>query len=307
LKNKSSYFHDLFRLKQHQERISYLPARGKQPRQADWPNQPGITIDDFFNYPGSNSIGVRTGAQHGPLAIFDIDGESALKLSCDRGMKPSEWITWQIHRHEAPSRLKLLCIPTPEQIKQLERLSFIATVKTKSPIKDSQGNLVQKGEGLEFFFGGKQGIVWGHHPEGGRYFWPDGFGPEALSAPPDQWWQFAVEQSRRIGAPRCESGGMRYPRGERGRRLDPCPICGRCSGNGSELWCEAKGELLFCMPGSTYSAVMSHPGLKVGDVIDGWAAVKNNRDGGWTFRRHRINPIQAIRQRLFEDASSWAA
>ena len=173
MKNRSSHFHDLLRLKQHQGRLSYLPARGKQPRQVDWPNQPGMNIDDFFNYPGSNSVGVRTGTQHGPLAIFDIDGESALKLSCDCGMKPSEWITWQIHRKEAPNRLKLLCIPTPEQIQQLERSSFIATVKTKPPIKDGQGNLIQKGEGLEFFFGSKQGIVWGIHPDGGRYLWPE--------------------------------------------------------------------------------------------------------------------------------------
>ena len=57
------------------------------------------------------------------------------------------------------------------------------------------------------------------------------------------------------------------------------------------------------MPGSTYSAEMSYPGLMVGDVIDGWAAVKNNRDGGWTFRRHRPNPIQGLRQRLVEDAA----
>ena len=145
-----------------------------------------MNIDDFFNYPGSNSVGVRTGTQHGPLAIFDIDGESALKLSCDRGMKPSQWITWQIHRKEAPNRLKLLCIPTPEQLQQLERPSFIATVKTKPPIKDDQGKVIQKGEGLEFFFGGKQGICAGQHPDGGHYFWPDGLGPEALSAPPEQ-------------------------------------------------------------------------------------------------------------------------
>ena len=293
MKNKSSYFHDLFRLKQHQERISYLPARGKQPRQADWPNQPGITIDDFFKYPGSNSIGVRTGSRHGPLAIFDIDGESALKLSCDRGMKPSEWITWQIHRKEAPNRLKLFCIPTPEQLQQLERPSFSKTVNTKPPIKDEQGKVIQKGEALEFFFGGKQGICWGQHPDGGRYIWPDGLGPEVLSAPPEQWWQFAVEQSRQA-AP--ATSRRHHSNLGPGRRLDPCPICGRRSGTGSELWCEEKGELLWCMPGSTFAAEMSHPGLKVGDVIDGWAAVKHNTDGGWTFRRHRPSPLSQLRK-----------
>ena len=94
MKNKSSHFHDLLRLKQHQERLSYLPARGKQPRQVDWPNQPGMNIDDFFNYSGGNSVGVRTGIQHGPLAIFDIDGESALKLSCDRDIESYCSLLW---------------------------------------------------------------------------------------------------------------------------------------------------------------------------------------------------------------------
>ena len=211
-------------------------------------------------------------------------------------MEPWSWATWQVHRAEAPGRLKLLCIPTSEQLQHLERPSFIATAKTKPPIKDDQGNVIQKGEALEFFFGGKQGISCGQHPDGGQYIWPDGLGPEALSAPPEQWWQFAVEQSRSIGASRCDSGVTRYPRGERGRRLDPCPICGRVSGSGSELWCEEKGELLFCMNGSTFSAEMSHPGLKVGDVIDGWAAVKHNVDGGWTFRKHRPSPLSQLRK-----------
>ena len=287
---------DLERLKPLQQRLSFLPAKGKIPLQGDWPNQPGLTVEELLRYPGCNSVGVRTGPQHGPLAIFDIDGGSGLELACSRGMEPWSWITWHVHRAEAPDRLKLLCIPTPEQLQQLERPSFIATAKTKPPIKDEQGNVIQKAEALEFFFGGKQGICLGQHPYGGHYFWPDGLGPEALSAPPEQWWQFAVEQSRSIGAPRCDSGVTRYPRGERGRRLDPCPICGRRSGTGSELWCEEKGELLFCMPGSTYAAEMSHPGLKVGDVIDGWAAVKHNSDGGWTFRTHRPSPLSQLRK-----------
>ena len=286
----------LQRLRPHQNRLSFLPAKGKRPLQDDWPNQPGLTVEELLRYPGCNSVGVRTGPQHGPLAIFDFDGGSALELGCSLGMEPWGWITWQVHRAEAPDRLKLLCIPTPEQLQQLERPSFIATAKTKPPIKDDQGNVIQKAEALEFFFGGKQGIGWGQHPDGGQYIWPDGLGPEALSAPPEQWWQFAVEQSRSALSPRGSTGIPRYPRGERGRRLDPCPICGRRSGTGSELWCEEKGELIWCMNGSTFSAELSHPGLKVGDVIDGWAAVKHNRDGGWTFRKHRPSPLSQLRK-----------
>lgn len=298
---------ELKRLEELQQRLSFLPARGKRPLQDDWPNQHGLTVDELINYARSNSVGARTGPQHGPLAIFDIDGETALELSCNRGMKPWDWTTWQVHREEAPSRLKLLCIPTLEQLQQLERQSFIDSVRTKPPVRDEQGKVIKKGEALEFFFGGKQGIVWGQHPEGGRYIWPDGLGPEALSAPPDVWWQFAVERSREPLSTHVDPSGKRYPRGGRGRRLDPCPICGRCSGTSSELWCEEKGELLFCMPGSTYSPVIAHPRLKVGDVINGWACVAENRDGGRTFRKHRSNSIQGLRQRLVEEATTWAA
>ena len=127
---------DLERLKPLQQRLSFLPAKGKIPQQGDWPNQPGLTVEELLRYPGCNSVGVRTGPQHGPLAIYDFDGDTALELGCSLGMEPWSWITWQVHRREAPDRLKLLCIPTPEQLQQLERPSFIATAKTKPPIKD---------------------------------------------------------------------------------------------------------------------------------------------------------------------------
>ena len=112
---------DLERLKPLQQRLSFLPARGKRPLQDNWPNQPGLTVEELLRYPDCNSVGVRTGPQHGPLAIFDFDGGSALELGCSRGMEPWGWVTWQVHRAEAPDRLKLLCIPTPEQLQQLER------------------------------------------------------------------------------------------------------------------------------------------------------------------------------------------
>lgn len=284
---------DLERLKPLQQRLSFFPARGKRPLQVDWPNQPGLTVEELINYPRCNSVGVRTGPQHGPLAIFDIDGEAGLELGCSHGMEPWSWDTWQIHRREAPFRLKLFCIPTPEQLQQLKRPSFSKSVNTKPPVKDEQGNVIEKGEALEFFFGGKPGICWGQHPDGGCYHWPDGLGPEALSAPPEQWWQFAVEQSRQAAPARSR---RHHSNLGPGRRLDPCPICQRRSGTGSELWCEEKGELLFCMNGSTFSAEMSHPSLKVGDVIDGWAAVKHNSDGGWTFRKHRPSPLSQLRK-----------
>ena len=71
---------DLERLKPLQRRLSFLPARGKRPLQDDWPNQPGLTVEELLRYPDCNSVGVRTGPQHGPLAIFDFDGEAKTTL-----------------------------------------------------------------------------------------------------------------------------------------------------------------------------------------------------------------------------------
>ena len=109
---------DLERLKPLQQRLSFLPAQGKRPLQDNWPNQPGLTVEELLRYPGCNSVGVRTGPQHGPLAIYDIDGGSGLELACSRGMEPWGWATWQVHRAEAPDRLKLFCIPTPDQLQR---------------------------------------------------------------------------------------------------------------------------------------------------------------------------------------------
>ena len=109
---------DLERLKPLQQRLSFLPAQGKRPLQDNWPNQPGLTVEELLRYPGCNSVVVRTGPQHGPLAIYDIDGGSGLELACSRGMGPWGWATWQVHRAEAPDRLKLFCIPTPDQLQR---------------------------------------------------------------------------------------------------------------------------------------------------------------------------------------------
>ena len=80
--------HDLERLKPLQQRLSFLPAKGKIPLQGDWPNQPGLTVDELLRFRDCNSVGVRTGPQHGPLAIYDFDGDTALELGCSLGMEP---------------------------------------------------------------------------------------------------------------------------------------------------------------------------------------------------------------------------
>jgi hypothetical protein len=192
-------------------------------------------------------------------------------------MEPWSVPTWQVHRDNDPFRFKVLFQPTPEQIAQLP-ISADGSPEFQGKTLTAPKTDTSKGEALEVFFaGGRQVIVLGEHPSsGGNYFWPDGLGPEALTAPPDDWWAHALQiahswQQRKV------TGSKSSSTRNGSRRLDPCPICGRHSGhNGSALWCEETTEgLILCMPGSTFSAEQSHGPLVVGQVLDnGYALVK---------------------------------
>ncbi len=116
-------------------------------------------------------------------------------------------------------------------------------------------------------------------------------GPEQLTAPPADWWQFAIEiattaQQRKLtgSKPSCTRNKT--------RRLNPCPVCGRHDGQGgSALWCEQTQQgLILCMPGSTFSAEATHGPMRIGQVVDGWALVKRTPIGDGdvlSFKAHR--------------------
>ena len=116
-----------------------------------------------------------------------------------------------------------------------------------------------------------QVIIGGEHPSGDRYIWLDGAGPEQLEAPDAQWWAFIKHCHAMAQQPPHQT---RIP-GSTGstRRANPCPVCGRHDGlGGSNLWCEySQSGLLFCMPGTTFSAPA---GLRIGDVVNTWALKK---------------------------------
>jgi hypothetical protein len=174
---------------------------------------------------------------------------------------------------------------------------------TRAAVKDANGAVIEKGEALEVFFdGGRQVILLGEHPSsGGNYLWPEGLGPEALSAPPDAWWAHAVEVAN--GCQQRLTAGSRPSASRNGtKRLDPCPICGRHSGpSGSGLWCEETDNgLILCMPGSTFSAEQRHGQLQIRQVVDGYALVKRTpiREGDvLTFAPHQpITPRHQIKR-----------
>mgnify|MGYP001371323364 CR=1 FL=1 len=56
--------------------------------------------------------------------------------------------------------------------------------------------------------GGRQIAILGKHPSEGSYLWPDGFGPERLAPPPDDWWQLIVEFSKKFDRKRPISSAI---------------------------------------------------------------------------------------------------
>ena len=303
------WFAELQRLVPLQEDFALLPVGwgkdSKGPMLAEWQKHLGYTVPELQATAEIRSVGARTGINNGPMLCFDIDGETALELGCSRGLEPWAITTWQVHRDNDPFRLKVLFKPTPEQIAQLPGGAEFQGKTITAPKTDTA-----KGEALEVFFdGGRQVILLGEHPSsGGNYLWPDGLGPEALSAPPDAWWDYTVEIAN-VCKQRLKSGSRPCARRNGTNRLDPCPICGRHSGpSGSGLWCEATNDgLILCMPGSTFTAEQRHGQLQLGQVVDGYALVKRTpipEGDVLTFaphrrpRRHQRMPVQyAIAQR----------
>lgn len=264
--------HQLPRLASLQHDLALLPigwgTEHKGPMLQDWQHHAGFTVAELQAHRCIRSVGARTGLLTGPLLAFDFDGEAAFHL----GLDPSTVGSWQVHRTTDPWRLKVLFRPTLEQLSQLPAGAEFQG-KTITATKSTNA----KAQALEVFFdGGRQVIVLGEHPSsGGLYYWPDGMGPEALSAPPERWWAHALEIAQQCHHNRS-TGSKPSSNRHSTRRLNPCPICGRHNGpGGSALWCEQTQQgLILCMPGSSFSAEGRHGPLRIGQVVDGWALVK---------------------------------
>ena len=263
--------HQLPRLAHLEQDLALLPVGWgpdrKGPMLEGWQHHLGYTLAQLQAHRSMRSVGARTGLLTGPLLCFDFDGATSLELGLDHLIDPGWACTWQVHRDTDANRLKVLFRPTMEQLSELPGGSEFQGKTITAPKTDTS-----KGEALEVFFdGGRQVIVLGEHPSsGGHYFWPDQLGPEALAAPPDHWWEHALEVAAACQQ-RITTGSKPSSRRHGTRRLDPCPICGR---HGS-LWCEQTQQgLILCMPGSTFSAEQRHGPLRIGQVVDGWALVK---------------------------------
>ena len=253
---------DLDRLQKRQAYLALLPCgANKYPLIDGWSTHNGYSVKTLRRTAGLRAVGARTGIHTGPLICFDFDGLSSIRWAADHDLNPSDLKTWQVHRTDNSNRLKVLFQPIAEQIALLPNGEFQGKTKT------------DPGEALEVFFAeGRQVVVIGDHPSRGFYFWPEGLGPEVLSAPPDHWWAHAIDVATAMRN-RMANGSRSSVSRAATRRADPYPIFGRHSGKGgSALWCSYTDRgLLFCMPGSTFSAP---DGLRVGDVHNGWALKK---------------------------------
>ena len=236
----------------------------KNPLINAWPSSEGFSLTQLCNYPGLKAVGLRTGPEDGRIVSVDLDGETAVDKVCEYGLNPFTG-TFIVGRRGDTYRLKLQFQLTPEQAAEITL--FQGKIHTKDAINGA------KGEAVEVFnTRRRQVIIGGRHPSGENYIWFDGCGPDALSAPDAQWWAFIKECHRKAAEPPSVAPQKTALRNGT-RRADPCPICGRHSGKGgSALWCSYSNRgLLFCMPGSSFSAP---DGLRVGSVHNGWALKK---------------------------------
>ena len=156
-----------------------------------WTTHPGFSVSEVSSHPGVVACGVRCDR----LWCVDFDGASAIERSRQLGLHPEGVSTWRVQRDTDLSRFKLLFAPSPAQVDQAIDQGLTAG---HFHFNESTG----AGEQLEQFFSpGRQVIVLGKHwSSGGHYYWPDSSGPEALSAPPNFWWDTISNQLKSLAA-----------------------------------------------------------------------------------------------------------
>lgn len=295
------------RIKPLERRFRFIPTgggNGKSPLISKWSEHPGFTVQELQEkFPRARSLGVITQ----PLLCFDFDGETAIDNAVLNGRDPDCINTWRINRTTDPNRFKLLFLLSEEQLGNLPNRQYTGKTINDPACVDTHGNKVvfKKGEAEEIFcHPGRQVIVAGAHPKsGGHYFWPVGFGPEALSAPPENWWNHVLELSRDYPRPAAGANKTittnRFDRSD-WERISHCPICGRGPSDNPICQLHHDGETLRCFLGQTFSPPTN---LARGQLVSGtdWA-FSSKSSSGWgnflTFVKDKPNRYQQIKSGL---------
>ena len=255
---------------------------GKAPMLKGWQRHPGFGIRELSDFKGIQAVGIRTN----PLLCFDFDGISAVNFAKDKGLFPDSLECWRINRDTSQSRFKLIFEPTKQQLMKLPGSEFTGK------------SITGEREALEIFIHtGRQVIVMGNHVESkGKYFWPDGRGPESLGPPPSKYWDHVIELA--CSTPIKRSGTSSAVSSNQWIRLDECPICGRNKRQACQI--HSDGNTLRCFVG-----ISSYPpkNLSIGSRITNTDWVLSSfQDLGWgefvNFRKRICNPLMNLRRSL---------
>ena len=309
-KEASRFYAEIERLKPLESIVRFLPTgagkEGKAPLISGWSTHPCFTIEEIRDqFPQAKSVGVITK----PLLCFDFDGESAVNYAVMNNRDPDYVNTWRINRTTDPNRFKLLFLPTKEQLAQLPEEQVTHSHRTKQPstmrYPYEEKTFVVKGEAEEVFcHPGRQVLIAGEHPaSGGHYFWPVGFGPEALSAPPEEWWSHVLKLARDY--PHTAAGTNKTVSTSRfdsrvWQRIEHCPICGRGSDDNPLCQIHSDGQTLRCFIGQTFSPPTN---LEPGELVPctEWAFSRVS-SSGWgeflTFVKDKPSRYQQVKSML---------
>jgi hypothetical protein len=308
--NASRFLAEIERLKPLENLVRFIPTgggkEGKAPLISEWSNHPGFTIKELIEqFPHAKSVGVITQ----PLLCFDFDGATAVNHAVLDGRDPDDVNTWRINRTTDKNRFKLLFLPSKEQLAQLPNGQITNTHRTKRPSTErypyEEKTFVVKGEAEEIFcHPGRQVIVAGAHPaSGGHYFWPNGSGPEALSAPPAEWWGHVLTLARDYPHPAAGAdktvSTSRFASGD-WQRLEHCPICGRGPDDNPLCQIHSDSQTLRCFLGQTFSPPTN---LEPGELVPGteWAFSRVS-SSGWgeflTFVKDKPSRYQQVKSML---------
>ena len=255
----------------------FLPIwKGKKSPMLKYGGEPNLSLQEALGFKPA-SLAVRSPN----LLTLDNDKESSFDFVAQRGIDFT-FPTWHIRRTDKEFRFKQVFYVPDELLAELPNGSIKRTIN----YCDS---------GLDVFLSNSCYILCdGEHEKGqGRYYSPNGLDFPNLATPPKEVWDLALEIAK--GEPKSKTRKRYY--NTKSRKMNPCIICGR----DERLWCsESDNGLIFCMNGSTFSSEREHGSLNIGDVVNGYALVKQSPTCN-TFKFHepqkRHTPIRPIRRR----------
>ena len=240
------------KLEQIESFCGFLPIwkGSKKPKVKEWGDEPHLSLLEALGFAPA-ALAVRSPN----LLCLDYDKESSFDFAAERGIDFT-YPTWHIRRTDNVQRFKQVFLVSDELLSELPNRSIKRTIN----YLDS---------GLDIFLSNKAYIIFsGEHEQGkGEYYSPAGLTVSNLQPPPKVVWDLILE----IGS--FEPFSRKRKFNTKSKKMNPCIICGR----DERLWCsESDNGLIFCMNGSTFSSEREHGTLNIGDVVNGYALVKQS-------------------------------